>query len=321
MTEPLRLVVAVPTFKRPQTLAPNLAAVVDQTAAVRVVAGRPVSARVVVIDNDPQGSAASVAAAAGDLVEYAHEERPGIVAVRNRALEVAAQDDLLVFIDDDEIPQPGWLAELLRTWESHQPTAVWGRVLSVFEAPLDPWVAAGEFFTRKRRKTGTQVTVAASGNLLLEMAIVRRLGLRFDDRMAMGGGEDTLFTRELVAGGGRIVWCDESVAHDIVPADRANRQWVLARAVSHGNVAARVELNLANGGPQRLRGRVLAVVRGLARIAGGRARWLSGCLRGSLRAQARGLRAAARGRGMVAAGLGWSYQEYARTDGRKWQRG
>ena len=87
-------------------------------------AGEDVSdIEVLVIDNDAQGSGreAALAAAAdagvpvrfpadapvesgGMSVRYVVEERPGVAAVRNRALDETAERDLLIFIDDDEDP-------------------------------------------------------------------------------------------------------------------------------------------------------------------------------------------------------------------------
>ena len=94
--------------------------------------------------------------------------------------------------------------------------------MSRFAETPDPWIAAGRFFDRRRLPTGTDLEVAATNNLLLDLAVVRRLGLRFDAAFGLSGGSDTLFTRELVASGERMVWCDEAIVYDIVPTDRAH---------------------------------------------------------------------------------------------------
>ena len=74
---------------------------------------------------------------------------------------------------------------------------------------------------------------AHSNNLLLDLRWSRRLGLRFDPRFGLTGGEDTMFTHDLVGRGGTIVWCDEAVVRESVPADRATRSWVSAPRVPH----------------------------------------------------------------------------------------
>lgn len=305
--------VVVPSYRRPAELARALPALVGQ---VRELGSDPaIVATVLVVDNDAEGGAAGVIRElASSLVGYVVEPTPGIAAARNRGLDEAAGADALVFIDDDESPRPGWLRTIVDTWRETGATAVMGRVISEYVEEPDAWVAAGQFFRRPSRVTGTEIPVAAAGNLLLDLRQLRLLGLRFDDRFGLSGGEDTLFSRQLVARGGRIVWCEESAATDYVPASRATRAWVLGRARRSGNTASRIDLYLAGSASARLLVRLRAMAGGVARICAGGLRFLGGLLSSSLWHQARGLRTANRGIGMVAAAFGTSYQEYARHD-------
>lgn len=272
-----------------------------------------ITTRVLVVDNDPAASARDAVASLGAPdVDYVVEPTPGIAAARNRALDESAEDDLLVFIDDDERPQPNWLASLVDTWKTYRSAAVAGRVVPVFAGEVDPWIADGRFFIRRSLTTGTVLRAAAAGNLLLDVAQLRSLGVRFDPRLGLGGGEDTLLTRQIVARGGTIVWCGESHAEDLVPVERATRRWVLKRAWSHGNTTAVVDLILATGRRDRTVVRVRSVLGGVARILAGGARAAFGTVIRSNVHSARGLRAAFRGAGMAAAGLGIAYKEYAR---------
>ena len=105
------------------------------------------------------------------------------------ALDEPVAERLLVFIDDDEVPQPNWLAALLDTWASTQASAVMGRVVSIFPTPpTDPWVLAGGFFTRPSRVTGTRIDVAATRNLLLDLDAVRAHGVGLADRLRAAVG-------------------------------------------------------------------------------------------------------------------------------------
>ena len=164
-----RLTIAIPTFRRPQDLKRAVSGVLEQAGAL--VGGVGAEARepesdaadgdggadrgvsdveVLVIDNDAQGSgreaALAAAAEAGAAVRssaetpegpgvvglrYVVEERPGVAAVRNRALDETGGRDLLVFIDDDEEPEPGWLAALVELWASTGCQAVAGPVIPV----------------------------------------------------------------------------------------------------------------------------------------------------------------------------------------------
>ncbi|MEH3077168.1 MAG: glycosyltransferase family 2 protein [Quadrisphaera sp.] len=309
----LRLTVVVPTYRRPQTLASNLTAVLAQVEEVAADPALALEADVLVVDNDASGSARSTVEGFGsERVRYVVEPEPGITAARNRGLDECTGSDLLAFVDDDETPEPEWLAHLVRTWAVTEPAAVMGRVVSAYESDPDPWVLAGRFFVRVRRETGTEIDVAACGNLLLDLRQVRELGVRFDPRFGLTGGEDTMFSRQLRARGGRIVWCDESVAVDVVPDDRANRRWVLDRARRSGNSSSLIDIALAAPGAPRLAARVRAGGGGALRLAAGHARHLLGSATGSAVHQARGLRTASRGRGMLDAVGGRVIEEYAR---------
>jgi glycosyltransferase involved in cell wall biosynthesis len=240
------------------------------------------------------------------------EATPGIAAARNRALEEAVAADLLVFIDDDERPHEGWLRALLRTHAETGAAAVAGAVVSEFTSAPGAWVAAGGFYRRRRLPTGSAIEVAATNNLLLDLAQVRAAGLRFDPRFGSSGGEDTLFTRSLSRCGARLVWCDEAVVTDVVPAERTTPRWVLMRAFSSGNSDTRVRLALAADRRAAVQVRAAALVRGVPRVLAGTARAAVGLLVLSRSHQARGLRSAARGAGMLAGAVGHVYLEYRR---------
>ncbi len=302
------VVVAVLTFRRPGDLAEVVPVLVDQVARVDV------PAEVLVVDNDPDAGARSFVAGLGlPGVRYVHEADPGIAAARNRAIAESYGSRLLVFIDDDERPCDGWLATLLGCHASTGGAAVVGPVISRYAAEPDPWIVAGRFFERRRLPTGTVVDVAATNNLLLDLSVLRRTGLRFDERFGLSGGSDTLFTRALTGAGHRIVWCDEAVVVDVVPACRLTRRWVLRKAFRSGNSWSRTSLELAPGGLRGAGVRLRLAVKGAVRAAGGAAVVLIGTVRCDEAWQARGSRTLARGLGMLAGAGGHVFQEYRRS--------
>jgi succinoglycan biosynthesis protein ExoM len=303
------LTVAVLTYRRPDDLRVVLPALVEQA---RDAEGEGLRVEVLVVDNDPDGSGAAIVRDVDPRVRYVQEPTPGIAAARNRALDEAAESDVLVFIDDDERPHAAWLTELIRTQLRTGADAVVGWVVPAFDGPLDPWVEAGGFLLRRRVPTGTSVAAAATNNLLLDMGFVRSAGLRFDDRFGLSGGSDTLFTRQLTDRGGLMVSCAEAVVTDQVPAQRMTRQWVVRRALRSGNSAGRVEIELAAAPPARMLARARVATQGLVRTLGGVARWSAGVVVRSPRHSACGLRTAARGAGMLWAAAGVAYQEYRR---------
>jgi len=151
----VHLTIAMLTYRRNDYLAqviPELLAQADDVCDAQTTAS------VLIVDNDPQAGARAVveaarAALAGEQPQtaeppeqavlsepsgsadsdkatsrlvYVHEPEPGIVAGRNRALSQAHGSDALIFIDDDEIPSPGWLKALVSTWRAQGCAAVTG---------------------------------------------------------------------------------------------------------------------------------------------------------------------------------------------------
>ncbi|SFP13615.1 Glycosyltransferase, GT2 family [Geodermatophilus dictyosporus] len=317
---PLTLTVAVTTYRRPRDLEELLPSLVDHLREVGDHFRVPVCGGIVVVDNDPERSAQDVVTAVaarhlgttGVGLRYEAEPEPGIAAARNRALVSAEDSRVLVFIDDDERPEPGWLVRLLETWESSRAAAVAGPVLPHYLRQPHPWVLAGDFYVTRRLRTGADISVAGAGNLLLDLAAVRRRGVRFDDAVGLAGGEDSLFTTRLTRAGAPMVWCAEARVVERVPPERTTLPWVLRRTWSDGNVESRTALRLAPGAGGRLVQRLHGVTRGSVRVTAGLLRAVLGAALLSRRHQARGTRTLLRGAGMVAGALGLTHQHYAR---------
>ncbi|WP_460486744.1 glycosyltransferase family 2 protein [Epidermidibacterium keratini] len=305
---PLKIAIGIPTFRRPDRLSQLLDALPHRIAELP----GDVEVVVVVVDNDPAGTAREVVEASPLKARYEIEAMPGIAAARNRILDSAPGARLLAFIDDDTTPLEGWLSELVATWEATDAAAVMGWVISLFPPDTDPWVLASGVLQRAARPTGTVLAAAATASLLLDLEVTERLGLRFDSSLGLSGGEDTLFSRRLVAAGEKIVWCNESKAQDEVPPERLTRPWALRRAFNGGNVAVDIDLRLARSGRERASIRMRRAVGGVARIGFGVLRALWGQLRGSLAHNALGLRMTYRGCGMVAGAVGFRHRHYSR---------
>ena len=311
--------IAVLTYKRPADIEAALPRLAAQAESVQAESGPDgaVLADIVVVDNDPAGSARgfveTFAQASSVSVRYENETTPGISAARNRALATADGVDLLVFIDDDERPSDRWLAQLLQTWREHRSAAVVGPVVSEYEVEPDAWVQSGRFFDRRRLPTGTVLDVAATNNLLLDLHQVRAMDLTFDPAFGITGGGDTMFTRTLHRRGGVLIWCDEAVVIDVVPASRVTRDWVLQRAFRSGSSWSVTSVKLAESSRDRALVKLRLTGRGAVRVLGGGARLVGGTLGRSMAQRARGQRTIARGAGMVSGAWGFVYAEYKRA--------
>lgn len=306
------------TYRRPALLGALLPVLAEHAEHVEAL-GHGDTVDLLVVDNDPaeSGRAAVEAASTSPArpARYVPEPKPGIAAARNRVLAETADRDLIVFIDDDEVPDADWLVQLLAGWRAGTADAVTGSVVSRFAVEPDAWVRAGGFFDRRHRAAvpdGALLPVAATNNLLLDRHVVDAVGLRFDEEFGLSGGSDTMFTRTLVARGATIAWCPGARVVEIVPASRLERGWLLRRAVSYGTTDCRVAVRLAGTPAGRARARAASVAHGLPRIGYGLVRWGYGSLRGSVADRALGATAVYRGAGHVLGAFGYDHQRYRR---------
>ncbi len=319
---PRRVTVGVLTYRREMQLARLLDALEPQFYDVQLRWSGGYNCRVLVVDNDPAGGAASVAEERGGRLDYrldyVCEATPGIAAARNRVLDCTPDDDILVFIDDDETPRPSLLVALLETFSDYSCGAVTGPVVSGFEAEPDPFIVAGRFFARDHRsdlRTGQRVHRAATNNLLLDLHTVRRLGVRFDAAFGATGGEDSVFTGELDRAGVPMVWCAEAVVTDHVPAARMTRSYVLQRTATLANSSLRAELRLHPSRLDRTAIRLRSCAGEVIRLVGGLVLTARGMVTGSVRHEAQGRRKLARARGALGAVIGVQRTPYARPSG------
>lgn len=310
--EKTRVAVCVITYKRPEGLR-RLLEGLDRLRFEKVEAPE---LEVVLVDNDPAGSAcASGGAASG----YAYplrcfvEPRRGIPHARNTAL--AAVDggvDFVAFVDDDEVPEPGWLDELLSVQRLCDADVVAGPVVRHFEEEPPAWVVEGGFFVKQRYATGQRIKYPDTANALVRWRVLEEMDEHFDERMALSGGEDTHLFLRMHRAGRTMVWADGGVVHELIPRSKANAAWILRRAYRLGNSLSICEVDVYPGDHAF---RALRVAKATARIARGTLLLAVSPLRGK-HASVRALQDVFRGVGMLAGLVGFAYQEYAKTHGK-----
>lgn len=301
------IAIGLATFHRTEmvkALIPLLLAQLDELAGAHGI----VDTAVVVVDNDPAGSARDAVCATGDdRVRYAIEDCPGLSAARNRVVDEAVDFEVLVFLDDDERPHDGWLAALLSTFAESDADAVGGPVQLVPLGEADAWVQASGLLAQVNRAgllTGSRVPRAATNNLLLDLRRVRALGVRFDDRFAFSGGEDSFFTGTFTDRGATIRWCAEAVVDDLIPPERLTREYHLRKRRTLSNSGVRADVLLARSGPQQLQRRLRWATVGVVQILKGTTSAIVGALRGSLAQRARGELKRASGVGALTGSVG-----------------
>jgi glycosyltransferase involved in cell wall biosynthesis len=311
--KPSKVAICIITYKRPD----GLRRLLEGIALLEFQRAPRPEIEVVIVDNDPLGSAIPIAEALHPHLAWRMittiEPRRGIPYARNTALATAAADaDHIVFIDDDEVPEPRWLDELLAAQINFRADVVTGPVQPHFMEPVPSWLSKGGFFAKAQPPTGTRLDIAATSNVLITSAVVRAIDGGFDERLALTGGSDTLFFHRVHRSGFTIVSADDAVVHEWIPAGRATAGWVLRRGFRSGNTKSFCDLALSCS-PAKLALRLLQVcermVLGLISIpfaiCFSRKHYKICVLKG--------LRKTCFGAGMLAGLIGWRYKEYAKT--------
>jgi succinoglycan biosynthesis protein ExoM len=304
----MRVAVCIITYRRPEGLRRVL-----NSLAAQVFDDPPPELRVVVVDNDEEASSKQVCEALRSempwAIDYEVEPRRGIPFARNRCIQCARPGvHCLAFVDDDEEPEPGWLAEMLRVQAAYDADVVTGPVLPRFSGEVPRWALDGRLFDRLRHPTGTLRDRAFTGNVLFRAEIFDGVRPHFDERLALTGGSDTHFSRRLHAAGCSIVWADRAEVYETVPASRLSARWVFQRAYRIGTTNGFIARDLSSFPAAAATVVPFAVYRVLIGMAQAAAGWAVGRHR-----VISGVRQICYGAGMLVGLFGGRFDEYRRT--------
>ncbi|GAW40945.1 Glycosyl transferase family 2 [Brevundimonas sp. SH203] len=225
--------VIIPTLRRPEGLERALRSVFAQVGSLDRIAA------VVVADNDPDGSAASLVERLGAQTPvpliYAHAPVPGVATARNIGL-AATDAPLIAFLDDDEAASPGWLAALLHAQAQTGADVLFGPIRG--RVPENTgWTTAylERFFGRDGPDViGLTDDIHGCGNSLMVRAAALPGDAPFDVAMNETGGEDDRLFTALMMRGGRFGWAAGAWVDEYAPPHRATLRYALTRAFAYG---------------------------------------------------------------------------------------
>jgi GT2 family glycosyltransferase len=230
-------------------------------------------------------------------------------------------------VDDDEVPEPDWIEQLLQAQQDSGADVVEGRVVPVFPEGAPDWIVRGGYFGwhhslneahRPGERVYPKLDEARTNNLLVRCAVVRTLGLRFEPRFGLSGGGDIVFLRAIHAAGYRIVYAPDARVRDMIPLQRANLRFLWRRWYRVGG-NARFKRPPRHKPNAKLKRIVMWKWHssGAAAVATGLAMLMGSVVRGSIamRHLAPGIKQLAHGLGQAASGIGIRYEQY-RNDGK-----
>ena len=241
------LAICICTYKRPEGLR-RLLDGLDKQVFSAVPAP---SICLIVVDNSPAGDAAEACQAGSRAwpLQYLHEPRPGISHARNMTLAaVPAGTDFIAMIDDDEVPDPDWLDQLLDTQLKSGADIVVGRTTPVFPAKTPDWVSASGFFPKPQNPDSLRELdpdpPAATCNVLVRVTLFADPVVSFEPALALSGGEDKLLFQSFKLSGYTFAWAGTAQVREFIPAERANFAYMWRESYRRGCVKYLVKRRL-----------------------------------------------------------------------------
>jgi glucosyl-dolichyl phosphate glucuronosyltransferase len=235
-----RITVVVPTFQRPDGLARALGALATQ---------RDPQAPwdVIVVDNDdPPGAESTFSRVAPALdvpARLVRESRRGASAARNAGI-ASADGDIVVFLDDDVVPERDWLRHLVAPLLADHSDGAGGRVRLDPSVPLPRWVGADwRGYLSEYTRGELEHDIAADDYVLSASAafrtdLLRKLG-GFDTVLGPRPGlpmvdDDLDLCRRVMNSGARIRYVPDAVVVHELPAHRLTPTYLLRRTYAQG---------------------------------------------------------------------------------------
>lgn len=299
--------ICIITYQRPE----GLKQLLDKIERLEFKSISNPSIEVVVIDNDLNGSACKFCEQIEPKFKWSLrsevESQRGISYARNHAIAAASKDaKFIVMIDDDEVPEPQWLEELLLVQSKYNADVVTGPVLPVLpDKDIPNWVKKGKFFERIRHPTGHLLQVAFTHNVLVHGEILRKLDKPFAECFALTGGEDADLFMRLYQAGSKIVWANDAIVHESIPKNRATLKYILQRGYRTWGTHSIVERELYPS----VKLQSIRIMKGMGLIAIGLFLIIPSLFQGQ-HVFVKALQSICRGCGTLSGLLGIHYEEY-----------
>lgn len=241
--------VIVCTYNRAQSLERTLSALGAQNIEPSV------RWELLVVDNNSSdGTRATVerfaAAWSALAVRYIFERTQGLSYARNRGI-AEARGDILLFTDDDVLPEPDWMRNVLDGMAKQQCDACGGFIAPDWEAPPPHWLSKrfhGFLAVRADRVDTYAITSTADvpfgANMAVRRELFGRVGLFDTSRGRVGttlsSGEDGELFERILAAGARVMFFGNARVHHRVEAFRLNkpyfRRWRFQNSRNKGEV-------------------------------------------------------------------------------------
>jgi glycosyltransferase involved in cell wall biosynthesis len=224
--------IVVCTYNRAESLRDTLRAL----QALRADPGR--RWEVIVVDNNSKDHTKAVVEEAQrgwPLLRYEFEGSQGLSHARNHGIGVA-RGDVILFTDDDVLPEPEWLETTLAGLETFGADACGGFIAPIWESPPPAWLTErfyGFLAVRTDRTDDHAVTADTpppfGANMAFRREVFDRVGLFDTSRGRKGAvlasGEDGEMFERILAAGMKVMFLGGSRVHHKVESFRTTKRY------------------------------------------------------------------------------------------------
>jgi len=198
-----------------------------------------VSVNVIVVDNDEQSLIKETVQASINALglsgKYVFAPKFNISIARNACLD-AATGDVLVFIDDDELANPDWLARFVEAYNTTDAGVIFGPTRATYPDHAPAWMKAIQPHSNQPMPRNGVVETGFSGNVLLDRSCLALNSLRFDEAFGKTGGEDVDFFFRASRAGVPMAICLDAIVDEPVTPPRMSLRWLLRRKHAVGKI-------------------------------------------------------------------------------------
>lgn len=234
--------VIVPTYGRPSYLRDSLASLLVQDFP-------SASYEIIVVDNKPTGEIRKIIQELPQdqrrFTRYVEEKQVGLHNARHAGAR-EAHGEILVYVDDDVIVQPKWLASIIQPFSDPQVACAGGKVIPKWEAePPDWWSGLSNTYLSlldlgEETKELHWPEGVYGCNMAVRRSVLFEVGGFNPDVIAdtraqwLRGDGETGLHKKIFDAGYKVIYLPQSWLYHCIPPARLKPEYFYGRAFSQG---------------------------------------------------------------------------------------
>ncbi len=226
----MSLMIAIPTYKRPNLLNQSIENINSQLSALKV------KFSIHIYDNDELHSADVVVKKFSENVFYKNYPVKGLSNIRNKIISDFTESDFenLMMVDDDQIVDEDFFYNLFKSGIHSKFDIISSTVRPLFISERPEWTYNNSIYWDSENKRSGQVSIIYGAGCVILNSKIKKTRVRFNTFFNDLGGEDAAFFTELSKIGFSFYIADFLKTSELVDQARADYNWFLRRAIRIG---------------------------------------------------------------------------------------